>query len=327
MPSESVATESQHDLHTYLRLYRSMLILRRFEEKVGQDYSAGLIPGLAHPYIGQEAVAVGVCDILNRDDYIISNHRGHGHAIAKGIPPRAIMAELFGKKTGVVGGIGGSMHSADLDNGVIFSTAIVGGGIPIATGVGLKFQYVGSKQVSVAFFGDGAANIGSFHEGINLAAIWKLPVIFVCENNLYAASVPQSAATGSEDIASRGAAYGIPGITVDGMDVLQVREIALQAVERAREGGGPTLLECRTYRFRGHGMYDTGLAYRTKEEVSEWMTKDPITKLGKRIVQLGGQSEIEAIDKETIAIAEDAHEFAIQSPFPTLEDMMSLTYA
>ncbi len=322
-----MTSEDRHALPDYLRLYRSMLILRRFEEKVAQDYQAGLIPGLAHPYIGQEAVAVGICDVLNRDDYIVSNHRGHGHAIAKGIPPRAIMAELFGKKTGVVGGIGGSMHSADLDNGVIFSTAIVGGGIPIATGVGLKFHYVGSKQVSVAFFGDGAANIGSFHEGINLAAIWKLPVVFVCENNLYAASVPQSAATGSEDIASRGAAYGIPGISADGMDVLRVRDAALQAVERARMGEGPTLVECRTYRFRGHGMYDTGLAYRTKEEVSEWMIKDPITRLGKMIVELGGRNDIDEIDQEAIAIAEDAHDFAKQSPYPTQEDMMRLTYA
>jgi TPP-dependent pyruvate/acetoin dehydrogenase alpha subunit len=312
-----------------LRLYRKMILLRRFEEKVAEVYLAGLIPGLAHPYIGEEAVAVGVCDLLNNDDYIISNHRGHGHSIVKGIEPREIMAELMGKKTGVVGGLGGSMHAADLTKGVIFSTAIVGGGIPIATGVGLKFRNSGTRQVCACFFGDGAANIGSFHEGINLAAIWKLPVIFVCENNFFATSMPQQKATGSKTIAERGASYGIPGVLVDGMNVLEVRKAAKEAVERARNKEGPSLLECRTYRFKGHGVYDTGLAYRTKEEVSEWVTKDPITRLGKMLIdeKIATPKDIDIMDKEAIKIAEDSVEYAKASPYPSVDEMKELAYA
>jgi TPP-dependent pyruvate/acetoin dehydrogenase alpha subunit len=316
------------DSETLLRLYRKMILLRRFEEKVTEVYMAGFIPGLAHPYIGEEAVAIGVCDVLKKDDYIISNHRGHGHSIAKGIEPREIMGELLGKKTGVVGGIGGSMHAADLSKGVIFSTAIVGGGIPIATGVGLKFRNARSKQVCVCFFGDGAANIGSFHEGINLAAIWKLPVIFVCENNFFATSMPQERATGSKTIAERGKSYGIPGVLVDGMNVIEVRNAAAQAVERARNKEGPSLLECRTYRFKGHGVYDTGLAYRTKEEVSEWTLKDPITRLGKMLIdqKIATPKDIEAMDKEAVKIAEDSFEYAKASPYPSVEEMKELTF-
>lgn len=312
-----------------IRLYKKMILLRRFEEKVSEVYMAGLIPGLAHPYIGQEAVAVGICDALNIDDFIVSNHRGHGHSIGKGIAPKEIMAELMGKKTGIVGGIGGSMHAADLSKGVIFSTAIVGGGIPIATGVGLKFKIAKTSQVCVCFFGDGAANIGSFHEGINLAAIWKLPVIFVCENNLYATSMPSEKATGSNTIAERGSAYGIPGVLVDGMDVLKVRKAAIEALERARSGLGPSLLECRTYRYKGHGVYDTGLAYRTRDEVAEWQEKDPITSLGRRLVEeeMLGPAEIESIDREAIHVVEDAVEFAKASPYPSVEDMYKLTFS
>jgi TPP-dependent pyruvate/acetoin dehydrogenase alpha subunit len=311
-----------------VRLYRKMILLRRFEEKVSEVYMAGLIPGLAHPYIGEEAVAVGICDILNVDDYIISNHRGHGHSIAKGIEPNEIMAELFGKKSGVVGGLGGSMHAADLSKGVIFSTAIVGGGIPIATGVGLRFKNSGSSQVCACFFGDGAANIGSFHEGINLAAIWKLPVIFVCENNFYATSMSSQKATGSKTIADRGLAYGIPGVLVDGMDVLKVRRATVDAVDRARRGEGPSLLECRTYRFKGHGVYDTGLAYRTKEEVSHWMLEDPITRLGRRLVaeKILKPSDIESIDSEATKTSLEAVEFAKNSLYPSVDEMERLTY-
>ncbi|MDG6907789.1 MAG: thiamine pyrophosphate-dependent dehydrogenase E1 component subunit alpha [Nitrososphaerota archaeon] len=311
-----------------VRLYEKMVLLRRFEEKVSEVYMAGLIPGLAHPYIGEEAVAVGICDVLRQTDFIISNHRGHGHSIAKGIEPREIMAELMGKKTGVVGGLGGSMHAADLAKGVIFSTAIVGGGIPIATGVGMKFKISREDGVCVCFFGDGASNIGSFHEGINMAAIWKLPVIFVCENNFYATSMPQQKATGSGTIADRGIAYGIPGVLVDGMDVLKVRRAALDAVDRARKGEGPSLLECRTYRFKGHGVYDTGLAYRTKEEVSDWQERDPITQLGRKLVSdsILKPPEIDAIDKHAIGLAEEAVEYAKKSPYPSRDDVERLTY-
>ena len=325
---KSANSQSELDSATLLRLYRKMILLRRFEEKVSEVYLAGLIPGLAHPYIGEEAVAVGICDLLNKDDYIISNHRGHGHSIAKGIEPKEIMAELMGKKTGVVGGLGGSMHAADLENGVIFSTAIVGGGIPIATGVGLKIRNSGSKQVCAAFFGDGASNIGSFHEGINLAAIWKLPVIFVCENNFFATSMPQVKATGAKNIADRGIAYGIPGILVDGMDVLEVRKAAKTAIDRARRGEGPSLLECRTYRYKGHGVYDSGLAYRTKEEVSEWVTKDPITRLGRLLIEhdIATSKELEAMDSYALKISEESVEFAKDSPYPSIDEMKNLTF-
>jgi TPP-dependent pyruvate/acetoin dehydrogenase alpha subunit len=325
---QKISSEEGLTPERLVRLYRKMILLRRFEEKVSEVYMAGLIPGLAHPYIGEEAVAVGICDILNIDDYIISNHRGHGHSIAKGIEPREIMAELLGKKSGVVGGLGGSMHAADMSKGVIFSTAIVGGGIPIATGVGLKFKNSGSAQVCVCFFGDGAANIGSFHEGINMAAIWKLPVIFVCENNFYATSMPMQKATGSKSIADRGSAYGIPGVLVDGMDVLKVRRATLDAVERARIGEGPSLLECQTYRFKGHGVYDTGLAYRTKEEVSHWMLEDPITRLGRKLVDdsILKPQDIQSIDDEAIKISLDSVDFAKNSPYPTVDEMDRLTY-
>ncbi|MGI0084064.1 MAG: thiamine pyrophosphate-dependent dehydrogenase E1 component subunit alpha [Nitrososphaerales archaeon] len=328
MSTQNVKAQEKLSTETLIRLYRKMILLRRFEEKVSEVYMAGLIPGLAHPYIGEEAIAVGVCDVLNNDDFIISNHRGHGHSIAKGIEPREIMAELMGKRTGVVGGLGGSMHAADLNKGVIFSTAIVGGGIPIASGVGLKFKNLGTNQVCACFFGDGAANIGSFHEGINLAAIWKLPVIFVCENNFYATSMPQQKATGSTSIADSGAAYGIPGVLVDGMDVLKVRRAALDAVERARKGEGPSLLECRTYRFKGHGVYDTGLAYRTKDEVSEWISKDPITRLGRTLIDEGmlKPSDIDAFDKEAVRTSEEAVEYANKSEYPSVDEMFRLTY-
>jgi len=329
---EKATTQTElgrYDPKVLVGIYRKMVLLRRFEEKMLEVYRAGLIPGLAHPYIGQEAVAVGICDNLNNDDFIVSNHRGHGHCIAKGIEPKEIMAELMGKKTGIVGGIGGSMHAADLSRGVVFSTAIVGGGIPIATGVALRFKVAQTKQVCVCFFGDGAANIGAFHEGINLAAVWKVPVVFVCENNQYAISMPQPKATGSGSIAERGAAYGIPGIAVDGMDVLQVKQTAAEAIERARKGGGPTLLECRTYRYLGHGAYDTGLSYRTKDEVTEWMKKDPIARF-RSLLERGAilkPQDAESIDKEVAGVVDQAVEFAKASPFPPVEDLQRYTFA
>jgi len=306
-----------------------MLEIRRFEEKAIELYMAGKIPGLLHPYIGQEAVAVGVCSALREDDYILSCHRGHGHSIAKGVPPKYILSELLGKKTGVCKGIGGSMHCTYLEAGVIFSTAIVGGNIPIAAGVGLAIKLKKQDKVVVSFFGDGATNTGAFHEGINLAAVWKLPVIFVCENNFYAVSTHKSQAVSAKNIADRGVAYGIPGEIVDGMDVLAVREAALRAVERARKGNGPELLECITYRFKGHGAYDVGYGvYRTKEEVEEWMKKCPLKRLKEKMLNesLATESEIIEVEREVELMMDEAVKFAEESSYPSWDEMIEVLY-
>ena len=311
-----------------MSMYSKMVKIRRFEEKVGELYALGLIPGLAHSYIGQEAVAVGVCSALRKDDFILSCHRGHGHSIARGVPPKYILAELFGKETGVCKGIGGSMHSTYLETGVLFSTAIVGGNIPVGAGVGLAIKSKKEDKLVACFFGDGATNTGGFHEGINLAALWKLPVIFVCENNLYAVSTHVSRSVSAKNIADRGVAYNIPGKIVDGNDVIAVRESTTKAVERARKGKGPTLLECRTYRWLGHGMYDRGYVYRTKDEVNEWIRKCPIERLKKKILEeLATEVELNKVEKEVEAVLEESVKFAKESNYPSWELMTKILYA
>jgi len=319
------------DKSMFLQLYRKMFEIRRFEEMAVTLYQQGQIPGVLHPYIGEEAVAVGVCQTLQKTDYIVSNHRGHGHSIAKGVPPKFIMAELLAKETGICKGIGGSMHSTDTENGVLFSTAIVGGGVPIATGVALSLQYQGKSGVVACFFGDGATNTGSFHEGVNLAALWQLPVLFVCENNMYAISTRVDRSVAAKRIVDRANAYGIPGISVDGMDVLAVYDAASQAVERARKGSGPTLIECRTYRYKGHGAYDPGLGYRTKEEIQEWMSRDPIENLRRKLLQerLATENELKGIEIEVEKLIQDAVDFAQHSPPPAAskELLMKMVYA
>lgn len=311
-----------------VRMYRKMVEIRRFEEKVGELYALGLIAGLAHPYIGQEAVAVGVCFALRNNDYILSCHRGHGHSIANGVPSKYILAELLGKETGVCKGIGGSMHSTYLEAGVLFSTAIVGGNIPMAAGIGLAIYLKKEDKVVACFFGDGATNTGAFHEGINLAALWKLPVIFVCENNLYAVSTHTSRSISAKNIADRAVAYNIPGEIMDGNDVIAVFESTARAIERARRGEGPTLLECRTYRWRGHGMYDTGYAYRTKEEVNKWMRKCPIARLKKKILEEGvaTEAELNKVEKKIEAVIKKAVKFAKESSYPSWELMTKMLY-
>jgi len=267
-----------------VEMYRKMFEIRSFEEKVFELYAQNMVPGTIHLYAGEEAVAVGVCSNLRKDDYITSTHRGHGHCIAKGADPKRIMAEILGKKTGYCKGKGGSMHIADFKVGMLGATAVVGAGIPIAMGAGLSIKLRGTDQVVACFFGEGASNQGTFHEGINMAAIWKLPVIFVCENNLYAMGTRQSRVMLIENIADRAASYGIPGVTVDGNDVLAVYEAAREAVERARRGEGPTLIECKTYRHKGHSRVDPA-KYRPKEEVEEWLRKDPIKRLREKLLQ------------------------------------------
>jgi len=267
-----------------VEMYRKMLEIRFFEEKVFELYAQNLVPGTIHLYAGEEAVAVGVCSNLRKDDYITSTHRGHGHCIAKGAELKRVMAEILGKKTGYCKGKGGSMHIADFSKGMLGATAVVGGGIPIAVGAGLSIKLRDTNQVVACFFGEGASNQGTFHESINMAALWKLPVIFVCENNLYAMGTRQSRAMAIENVADRAIAYGIPGEVVDGNDVLAVYEVAWKAVERARKGEGPTLIECKTYRHKGHSRIDPA-KYRPKEEVEEWLAKDPIKRFKERLLQ------------------------------------------
>ncbi|MFP3984872.1 MAG: pyruvate dehydrogenase (acetyl-transferring) E1 component subunit alpha [Candidatus Bathyarchaeia archaeon] len=311
-----------------VEMYQKMLEIRLFEEKVFELYGQNIVPGTIHLYAGEEAVAVGVCANLRKDDYIVSTHRGHGHCIAKGARLDRTMAEILGKKTGYCKGKGGSMHIADFKVGMLGATAVVGGGIPIATGAGLSIKLRGTDQVTACFFGDGASNQGTFHEGINMAAIWNLPVLFVCENNLYAMGTRQTQVMLIRNIAERATAYGIPGITVDGNNVLAVYEAAQKAVKRARNGEGPTLIECKTYRRRGHSRWDPA-TYRPEEEVEEWLEKDPLLRLGKHLLDNGYVSETEftQIKKEVADAVEAAVKFAIDSPYPEPEEALEDIYA
>ncbi|MGD8506002.1 MAG: pyruvate dehydrogenase (acetyl-transferring) E1 component subunit alpha [Candidatus Bathyarchaeota archaeon] len=311
-----------------IEMYRHMLRIRHFEEKVYELYGQNLVPGTIHLYVGQEAVAVGVCANLRRDDYITSTHRGHGHCIAKGADLRKVMAEILGKKNGYCKGKGGSMHIADFSIGMLGATAVVGAGIPIAVGAGLSIKLRGTDQVTAGFFGDGASNQGTFHESINMAAIWSLPVIFVCENNLYAMGTRQTTVMKIERIADRAAAYGIPGVTVDGNDVIAVYEATHKAVNRARHGEGPTLIECQTYRHKGHSRFDPA-TYRPKAEVEEWLKRDPISRLKAKLqkMELLTEQEDEKMEREVVLAVEKAVKFAIESPFPAPEDALENVYA
>lgn len=305
-----------------------MLTIRFFEEKVFELYGQNLVPGTIHLYAGEEAVAVGVCANLRKDDYVTSTHRGHGHCIAKGARLDKTMAEILGRKTGYCKGKGGSMHIADFSVGMLGATAVVGAGIPIATGAGLSIKLRGTDQIAVCFFGDGASNQGTFHEGINMAAVWHLPVVFVCENNLYAMGTRQTRVMLIDNIADRAAGYGIPGVVVDGNDVLAVFEAARVAVERARQGGGPTLVECKTYRLRGHSRFDPA-AYRPKDEVNEWLKKDAIARFQAKLLEMGIITEVEiqrTVEKARNDV-EEATKFALESPFPEPAEALEDVYA
>ncbi|MEW6425653.1 MAG: thiamine pyrophosphate-dependent dehydrogenase E1 component subunit alpha [Bacillota bacterium] len=312
-------------------MLKKMLEIRHFEEQVNDLYRKGIMPGLAHLYNGEEAVAVGACSALAQDDYITSTHRGHGHLIAKGGRLKFMMAEILGKKTGYCKGKGGSMHIADFDLGILGANGIVGGGFAIAVGAALSSRLLGQGRVTVCFFGDGATNQGSFHESVNLASVWKLPVVFVCENNLYGISVAQSRHQAIKDIAVRAQAYGIPGVIVDGMDVLAVYGEVKKAVDRAREGGGPTLVECKTYRFGGHHVGDpgNGIVYRTKEEMDEWKERCPIRRMQGYLLEKGvmTQQEIDEMEEEVIKEVQEAVDFAVNSPFPDPEELTEDLYA
>jgi pyruvate dehydrogenase E1 component alpha subunit len=309
-------------------MLRKMLEIRLFEEKVFELYGQNLVPGTIHLYAGEEAVAVGVCSALKNDDYVTSTHRGHGHCIAKGADLKRVMAEILGKRTGYCKGKGGSMHIADFRIGMLGATAVVGAGLPIAVGAGLSAKLRKTDQVVACFFGEGASNQGTFHESINMASTWKLPVVFICENNLYAMGTHQSRVMSIKSVAERASGYGIPGATVDGNDVLLVYEAAMAAVERARGGEGATLIECRTYRRRGHSRADPA-KYRPKDEVEEWLRRDPITLFQERLLQ-GGlllSSEIEQIEEQVTAEVEEAVKFAKESPYPAPEEALEDVYA
>ena len=308
-------------------LYRTMRLIRRFEERVVELVNRDEIPGVTHEYVGQEAVATGVCAALRPDDVITSTHRGHGHILAKGGDPRRMMAELMGKASGYNCGRGGSMHIADLSLGIYGANGIVGAGAPIACGAALAGKLARSDRVAVSFFGDGGMNQGVVHEALNLAAIWKLPVVFVCENNGYAISASISEMAVVERLADRAAAYGMPGTSVDGMDVLAVHAAAGEAVERARTGAGPTLLECRTYRFVGHFTAEKarGIKYRSDEEIARWRERDPVVTYPAWLRQQGVDPAM--VDAEVEALLDEAVAFARQSAFPEAEEALDGMYA
>jgi pyruvate dehydrogenase E1 component alpha subunit len=312
---------------TLLWMYKNMLTIRRFEERVGELFADGKIPGFVHLYIGEEAVATGVCANLGRDDLITSTHRGHGHVISKGGDLNLMMAELFGKNTGYCKGKGGSMHIADVDLGILGANGIVGGGPPIACGAALSAQYQGTDQVVVCFFGDGAANQGTFHEGLNMASIWKLPVVYVCENNQYGISLSQAEHMNVSDIADRAAAYDMPGVVVDGNDVLAVYEAAGEAIKRARAGQGPSLVECKTYRHRGHFEGDPQV-YKPEDEATGWLGKDPLPYYATRLMEKGllTQDRIQALEEEIQAQIQQAVDFAEESPFPAPGELTDDVY-
>lgn len=303
---------------------RQMLLIRRFEERLDDLFSSGVIKGTSHLYAGQEAVACAVCDVLRTEDLITSTHRGHGHFLAKGGSAAALMAELFGKATGPSKGRGGSQHVADYSVGFLGSNGITAGGLPIATGAALACKLKGEDKVVVSFFGEGGANQGTFHESINMAAIWSLPIIFFCENNHYAMSTRFDEAFATPTIAARAAGYGIPGEVVPGSDFFAIRDAVERAVERARKGEGPTLIEAQTYRYYGHSKSDK-CEYRTREEEAEWRERDPI---GKLCVDLEIPDEVYA---QALADAEQEVEAAIQfasdSPEPQFEEWESVIYA
>lgn len=299
----------------FIQYYRQMLTIRYCEEQIGLLFARNLTMGTAHLSIGQEACAVGVLAAARPDDYVVSTHRGHGHLLAKGASPARLLAEICGRVTGFCRGKGGSQHIAVGEINFLGTNGITGGGIPIATGAALSVKIRGTDQVVICFFGDGAANQGTFHESLNMAAVWKLPVVYVCENNGYAMYTRSTDVTSVPDIAVRAAAYGIPGVTADGMDLLAVRDTAAEAIGRARRGLGPTLLELKTYRLCGHSKSDPG-KYRPKEEIAEWAARDPVVVWRRKLLAEGvPEAELARIENEIRAEVEAATEFALRSPY------------
>jgi TPP-dependent pyruvate/acetoin dehydrogenase alpha subunit len=312
-----------------LNMLRKMIEIRRFEERVERLFlQEGVLIGPSHLYLGQEAVAAGAISALKDEDLIVTTYRGHGHAIAKGVPMKPLMAELFGKSTGTCRGLGGSMHAAIYpERGSVYATAIVGSGVPIATGLGLALQQEGKRQVAMAFFGDGATNTGAFHEGMNLASVWKVPVIFVCENNMYAMSTRADYAVAAESVADRARAYKMRSIVADGNDPVSVYLAAKEAIDAGRNRQGPTLLECMTYKLHGHGVYDKG-DYRPKEEIEAWLKRDPINGLEANLLKanLSTQTDFDRIEKDVAAEVEESVTFARASSVLPFDELAKYVY-
>ena len=305
-------------------LLKSMLLQRRFEERCAEAYALGKIGGFCHLYIGQEAISAGTMSLLRADDYVVTSYRDHGQALARGVSPRAVMAELFGRQDGCSKGKGGSMHLFDKSLNFLGGHGIVGGHIPLAAGVGWAIKYRGGDQVCVCFFGEAAVNIGAFHEALNVASLWKLPVVFMIENNRYGMGTAISRATANEDVVARATAYSMPGESVDAQDVFAVREVVGRAINLARADKQPTLIELRTYRFMGHSMSDAASGtYRTREELDENMKRDPILLLREKMHAEGElpDGELAKIDEEAKAIAQDAWDFADKSPEPPISSL------
>ena len=323
---ETIAPRVSLSTEQVLRLYRTMQIIRQTEEELARCHQKGLIHGACHTYVGQEAIATAVCAQLTHRDAIFSTHRGHGHALAKGLEPLQLIAELFGREAGCSRGRGGSMHLFSPEIGMMGTSGIVAPCILQACGGGYSSKILKNQTVAVAFFGDGAVNNGAFHEGLNMASIWKLPVLFVCENNQYATEVPFAYASGNPSVGSRGSAYGIPGFELDGNDVIGIYEVAHQAVERARRGEGPTLIECKTYRTRPHAEGMGDFTYRTREEVEEWKQRCPIARLRTRYPSIGAE-RFDAIDQEVKEVVRQARSDAEQSPEPKSETATTHIYS
>ena len=304
-----------------------MLVIRHFERVSMRLLQQGLVIGSVHVCIGQEGVAAGVGLALERSDYLTTHHRGHGHCIAKGANLGAMMAEMMGRETGCCKGRGGSMHMADLSQGILGADGVVAGGVPMTVGAALSAKLRGTSQVAVAFFGDGAINAGQFHEAMNLAAVWRLPVLFVCDNNQYAISTPSADSTAGS-LSARAAGYGIPGHQVDGNDPVALHELTLKALARARSGEGPSVIEALTYRWEGHSRNDPGTEYRSREEIDEWKAKDPIARLKARMLEQGLASEVQIEQIEQVAKQEvdAAVEFAKSSPFPQPQSVLDYNY-
>jgi pyruvate dehydrogenase E1 component alpha subunit len=316
------------DAATLREALLKMHLIRKFEETAEQSYMRGLVHGTMHLSIGQEASAVGAILPLRRDDYILSTHRGHGHCIAKGADPARMLAEFFGKETGYCRGRGGSMHIADVEGGNLGANGIVAGGLPIAVGVGMSIKAQKQDRVCMVFFGDGAANEGAFHESLNMASIWRLPVVFVCENNQYGMSMDIAQAMAVKNVADRAVAYAMPGVTLDGNDLPAVATASRSAIQRARQGDGPTLVECRTYRIRGHSKSDRNL-YRTKDEIERWRAADPIARLEREVAEAGllSTDALAAIAEAAAAQIQAALAFAQSSPDPDPAQLTRDVYA
>ena len=322
------ASKTLPDKKTTLWLYETMVTIRQFEERAGREADAGKPIGGIHSSAGQEAVPTGICAHLRQDDYVLGNHRSHHHCIAKGVDIREMMAELMGKVGGTNKGKGGTMHIADLNKGMLGANGVVGSNVPVATGAALSAKVRGTDQVTAVFFGDGGANQGSLHESMNLASIWKLPVIFICENNRYAESTPVEYALAGETVAARAAGYDMPGIVVDGQDVLDMYAVSGQAVARARAGDGPTLIEAQTYRYSGHFGADNPLLYRTEEEQEYYRRRDSIESFKNLILDSATvtEEELDAIDRETLQRLDEAVRFADDSSWPDPSELMTDVY-